>query len=103
VVPKTDAEWHTKYFAHVFNLPVFRRALAATCSGVKVRHTSPDKIYAVQVPVPPTLSEQARIASVLDENSELALKLGESYRAKLTDLAELRQSLLGMALAGQLT
>ena len=103
IEPKSDFEWYSPFYSHVFNLRAFRRALSDTCSGIKVRHTSPKKIYEVSVPVPPTLKDQVEVASFLDEAKKKLLKVEQRYEQKLHDLQELRQSLLQKAFAGELT
>ena len=45
-----------------FNIEFFRGELARTCTGMKVRHTSPDRILRVPFPVCP-LAEQRRIVA----------------------------------------
>lgn len=103
IEPKSDFEWYSPFYSHVFNLRAFRRALSDTCSGIKVRHTSPKKIYEVSVPVPPTLKDQVEVASFLDEAKKKLLKVEQRYEQKLHNLQELRQSLLQKAFAGELT
>jgi type I restriction enzyme S subunit len=44
-----------KYFLyHIFNSQSVRQQIRASCSGVKVRHTSPSRIYEVKVDIPPS-------------------------------------------------
>ena len=95
-------EWHSPYFAHVFNLKRFRKALSDTCTGIKVRHTSPDKIKAVTVPMPSSMDEQKNIANQIDELSNWTKQLELHYSTKLERIANLRQSLLQKAFSGQL-
>jgi type I restriction enzyme S subunit len=54
------------------------------------------------VPIPP-LPEQARIAANIEELEIEAQRLEAIYQQKLTALAELKQSLLQKAFAGELT
>jgi type I restriction enzyme S subunit len=103
IQPKKPVEWHSPYFAHVFNRRQFRKALSDTCTGIKVRHTSPDKIKDVSVPVPPTIEIQEAVANQLDTLTDRIRNLEATYEAKLTDLANLRQSLLQKAFSGELT
>ncbi|MEJ1382034.1 MAG: restriction endonuclease subunit S [Candidatus Sedimenticola sp. (ex Thyasira tokunagai)] len=49
-----------------FNCTFFRDELARTCTGMKVRHTSPDRVLRVPFPVCP-LAEQLRIVAKVDE------------------------------------
>ena len=57
-----------------FNCAFFRNELARTCTGMKVRHTSPDRILRVPFPVCP-LSEQRRIVARVDHLIALVDKL----------------------------
>lgn len=54
-----------RYLFHIFNLPLLRVEVAKTSTGSKVKHTSPTKLRAVKVPIPPTVEEQEEIASAL--------------------------------------
>lgn len=65
VEKKPGVAWANEFFFHVFNTQTVRKAIHDTASGAKVRHTSPTKIGEVVVAVPPSLSEQERIASCL--------------------------------------
>jgi len=49
-----------------FNSSFLREELARTCTGMKVRHTSPDRILRVLIPVIPS-NEQHRIVAKVDE------------------------------------
>jgi type I restriction enzyme S subunit len=50
-------DWHNDFFFHQFNSTGFRDAVQATASGVKVRHTSPSKLEAISVQVPPNRTD----------------------------------------------
>lgn len=54
------------YLYWAFLSPVVNRALVASASGTKILHTSPSRIEAVEIRLP-SLNEQRRIASVLDD------------------------------------
>ena len=53
-----------QYLHFVFASSRLRKAISAESSGTKVKHTSPDKILALDVDLP-TLSEQRKIAEIL--------------------------------------
>lgn len=53
-----------RFLYYVFNSQPIRQQIRASCSGVKVRHTSPSRIYEVKVDIPP-LHTQRKIAAIL--------------------------------------
>ncbi|MEJ7591029.1 MAG: restriction endonuclease subunit S [Planctomycetaceae bacterium] len=75
-----------------FNSEFFRRELARTCTGMKVRHTSPDRILRVLFPLPP-LTEQKRIVTKVTE----LLSLCDALEAKLTQAKSASTQLLSAA------
>ena len=56
VTKKPAIPWTNEFFFHVFNTESVRRAIHASASGVKVRHTSPTKIGEVSVAFPTTIA-----------------------------------------------
>ena len=95
--------WDSDFFHHQCNTKFFRDAVQATASGVKVRPTSPTKLGAISITFPPEISEQREIASLLNNMKSKIQHLETIYQQKLTALAELKQSILQKAFAGQLT
>lgn len=73
-----------------FNSEFFRGELSRTCTGMKVRHTSPDRILKVPFPVCP-LAEQRRIVAKVNQLmalvDQLEAQLAES-KAKSAALLE---------------
>jgi len=65
VTKKSGVAWMTEFFFHVFNTQPVRKAIHASSSGAKVRHTSPTKIGEVVFSFPNSLLEQQRIAGCL--------------------------------------
>jgi type I restriction enzyme S subunit len=55
-----------EYVFCFFNHEFFRDELARTCTGMKVRHTSPKRILKVPFALPPLL-EQYRIVAKVDQ------------------------------------
>ena len=100
---REDFEWHNDFFFHQFNTTRFRDAVQVTASGVKVRHTSPTKLEAIYVEVPPDKTEQESIADRLNDLLEERRRLERIARQKLTALAELKQSVIQKAFSGELT
>ncbi|MBB6470118.1 hypothetical protein HNQ96_006012 [Aminobacter lissarensis] len=103
ITPKTGVPWHVEFFAHAFNLKAFRKGLSDTCSGATVRHTSPGRILALSVPFIDDLKELEQVATNLAERERDCDNLRLAFQAKLQGIADLRQSLLQKAFAGELT
>lgn len=101
VTAKTGVPWLNGFFFHVFNLPAVRQSIQDSASGTKVRHTSPTKLGAVLISLPP-LPEQRRIATQLDALSAETQRLAGVYAQQSAALAELKQALLHRAFAGEL-
>ena len=54
-----------RFLFNVFNTPHLRLEVSKTSTGSKVKHTSPTKLRAVKVGMPPTLEEQEEIADAM--------------------------------------
>ncbi|MEE9236394.1 MAG: restriction endonuclease subunit S [Thermoplasmata archaeon] len=83
LVTSLDPERIDKRFLYyLFNHRNVRQRIRATCSGVKVRHTSPERIYGVEISLPPILEQRkvAYILSGLDDLIENSLR-----RAKILE------------------
>ena len=63
-----------------FNSSFLREELARTCTGMKVRHTSPDRILKVLIPVM-SPREQVRITAKVDE----LLRICEQLKSSITE------------------
>ena len=103
ITPKNGVSWSAAYFAQAFNLKAFRKGLSDTCSGATVRHTSPKRILAESIPYCEDVTQLDLAAAHLSEREEDCRLMEKSYRAKVKDLDDLRQSLLQKAFAGELT
>ena len=95
--------WHNDFFFHQFNTKNFRSAVQSSASGVKVRHTSPNKLGAISVFFPPTIAEQKAVADTLNELLAETQHLTVIYKQKLAALKELKQSILQKAFTGEFT
>jgi type I restriction enzyme S subunit len=75
-----------RFCYHLFNSASVRRRIRATATGSKVRHTAPERLRSLAIPVPP-LREQQGIACVLDALDDL---IGNNERriALLEQMAE---------------
>ena len=67
VSTKSGVPWCNEFFFHAFKTKTFRQAVHDGASGVKVRHTSPNKLGLVRVRYPQSDSEQKQIAASLDD------------------------------------
>lgn len=74
-----------RFLFHVFNLPHLRVEVAKTSTGSKVKHTSPTKLRAVKVGIPPTVDEQEEIDSALSATQQ-KINVAANKRAQLQDL-----------------
>lgn len=75
-----------EYIYHLFKTQSVREQLRLTSSGSKVKHTSPERIYEVQVPLP-SVDEQKRIASVLNA-IENKIELNNRINSELEAMAK---------------
>ncbi len=69
-----------EYLFWFFNSRYFRGELARTCTGMKVRHTSPKRILSVLLALPP-LAEQRRIVAKVNELMALVDQLESQITA----------------------
>ena len=74
-----------RFLFNVFNTPHLRVEVAKTSTGSKVKHTSPTKLRAVQVSIPPTLEEQETIADVL-ATTDCKIELATAKKTRLQEL-----------------
>ena len=102
VTKKPGAAWTNEFFFHVFNTQPVRKAIHASASGVKVRHTSPTKIGEVVVAFPTSLPEQKRIVTTLASLTEETQRLARLDERKHAALEALQKSLLHQAFTGAL-
>jgi type I restriction enzyme S subunit len=77
---------------------IFARGTGATVLGIKAKLLK-------QVPIffPQEVSTQRKIAKAIEETLEMGQRLETIYQQKLDSLAELKQSILQKAFAGELT
>ncbi len=97
-----DGQLDRDYFYYFLTSDLFQKPLLAKSSRGAQDGFNQGDIAPFPVPVPP-LDEQRRIVALLDEQSENVRCLAAQYQAKLSDLDDLRQSLLQKAFAGELT
>ncbi len=73
------------FLFNVFNLPHLRVEVAKTSTGSKVKHTSPTKLRAVKVGIPPTLDEQEEIATAIS-TTERKIGVATNKKTQLQDI-----------------
>ena len=93
VTKKPGIAWTNEFFFHVFNTQPVRRAIHASASGAKVRHTSPTKIGEVVISCPASLPEQQRIADCLTSLDNLITAQTQELDALKTHKKGLMQQL----------
>ncbi|MBU0482840.1 MAG: restriction endonuclease subunit S [Proteobacteria bacterium] len=77
-----------RFLYYLFNSQTVRQQIRASCSGVKVRHTSPSRIYDVKVDISP-LPTQRKIAAILSAYDDLI----ENNLRRIKILEEMAQNL----------
>jgi type I restriction enzyme, S subunit len=77
-----------RFLYFLFNSQPVRQQIRASCSGVKVRHTSPSRIYEVKVDIPP-LPTQRKIAAILSAYDDLI----ENNLRRIKILEEMAQNI----------
>jgi len=87
-------DWHNDFFFYQFNTQEFRAAVQSSASGVKVRHTSPNKLGAISIRYPPSIVEQKAIADNLNEAFAGIDRAIANTKKNLTNTRELFESYL---------
>jgi type I restriction enzyme S subunit len=100
---KPGTEWSNEFFFHAFNTRRFRDEAHDSASGVKVRHTSPTKLGDILISFPNSCEQQNKVAKKLDDLLNETKRLDEKYELKLSQISELKQSILQRAFSGELT
>ena len=97
---KANVKILNEFLFYAFNTKGFRKAIQSSASGVKVRHTSPNKIGIVRIMFPESLLEQQRIASLLSSLNQETEHLRTLYERKLFAQSALVGALLSQAFSG---
>lgn len=90
------------FFFHLLSSAVVQEQFEALAVGAVVKNISGDLVKKTVLQIPP-ISEQVEIASALDLAASNGELLEAIYQTKLTDLENLRQSLLLKVFSGELT
>lgn len=88
ITSKPEAAVDMRYIYYVLNWFNVRQQIRATSSGAKIRHTSPSRIYAVDIPKHP-FEIQRRIAGILGAYDDLI----EVNRRRIAVLGEMARGL----------
>jgi type I restriction enzyme S subunit len=97
VVPNPGRALSRSFLYHLFNTSHVRKAIQSSASGVKVRHTSPGKIGAINVRFPESVSEQEDVAAALTALDHELLRLCALYERRLLAYELLTKAMLDEA------
>jgi len=87
LITSTNGELDLDFAFHLFKTKTVREQIRLSSSGSKVKHTSPDRIYDVQVKLPP-LPDQQKIAKVLS-TLDAKIELNNRINGELEGMAKL--------------
>ncbi|MDP2791527.1 MAG: restriction endonuclease subunit S [Rectinemataceae bacterium] len=92
------------YFVHILNSPQFLEIIEKCKSGGSDSglNLTQNVFLAIEIPLPPTLSEQSRIVAEIESRLSVCDKLEESITQSLLQSEALRQSILKKAFEGKL-
>ncbi len=99
----SDPSVNPKLVYYFLRSETFLRRIRETATGTMVRHTAPSRILSNEIALPTTAGAQIETIRQLDAIDANVSKLEAIYYAKLASIAELKQSLLQKAFAGELT
>ena len=102
VIATTNEELSPHFLTMFLNSDFGKRLVASKSVGAAQKHFNVGAAKAVDFPTPPIL-EQKRLVQAASDRRKDCLVLERNYQSKLTDLDDLRQSLLQKAFAGELT
>ena len=92
-----SSEVSIRFLSWVFNSKAYRRKVRETAAGTKVKHTSPSKLLAIPVVVPPHKVEQEAIAEALSDADALI----ESLEQVLAKKRHLKRGAMQRLLGGE--
>jgi type I restriction enzyme S subunit len=97
--PNQSLEPH--FLAHLIRSPIYRKKLELLSKGATMKNLSNSSLSDLYVAAPP-VDIQVKIIQSIEEFSAQIEHLGDIYRAKLTSITKLQQSLLHHAFTGNL-
>ncbi len=95
-------ELSNEFLFHLFNTKHFRDEVFDSGTGLKVRHTSPTKIGDITVCINFNSEVQQNVVQLLNGLKERVQELQTNYTQKLTELEDLKKSLLERAFKGEI-
>lgn len=87
LITTNSKEISKEYVYHLFKTKTVREQIRLSSTGSKVKHTSPEKIYDVLVPLP-KVEEQNKIAKLLDAIED-KIDLNNKINAELESMSKL--------------
>ncbi len=100
---KAGVRLGNRFLYHVFNTRKLRKEIHYTGTGLKVRHTSPTKISAIRVCVNFNQDVQEKTIKLLKKLELSTDEIISKYYFKLSNLEDLKKSILQKAFTGELT
>jgi type I restriction enzyme S subunit len=100
-VLRLNAEIDTDYFYYLLSSSIVQDQFSRLASGSVVKNISGDLVKQAVLPIPP-LDDQRVIVQKLIELEIETQRLESIYQQKLSNLAELKQSILQKAFSGKL-
>ncbi|WP_440122254.1 restriction endonuclease subunit S [Tenacibaculum sp. Ill] len=91
------------YLRHYLLSPNFLKRLYATASGTRQANLSSRTILTLNISFPKNIQKQREIVFLLEYLNGSKINLENYYQQKLTNLEELKKSILQKAFAGELT
>ena len=85
-VLRPNKKVYPEYFAQLFKRPEYRRTVSSLAAGANINNLRNEHLDDLRVPLPP-LSEQRRIAAILDQADALRAKRREAF-AQLDSLTQ---------------
>lgn len=100
---KEGVKLNKDYLKHYLRSPDFLKRLYATASGTRQANLSSKTIMMLNINFPSAEEKQVKITKQLNFTNKNSEKLQKIYKQKLTNLKELKKSLLEKAFKGELS
>ena len=93
---------YPQYLCHLLKSQASKKELIDSGTGINIKSLNQVALSSLSVSYPKSIAEQKSIVSKLDSLSDETNKLVSIYQQKLTDLEELKKSILSRAFSGEL-